>query len=127
MALTVEELAGSPKAARSSKNINTRCNNAKIVRNTTLLEALVKGGYVTSHTTEDGKVKLKILVNKQELKQLLETVNNATTNISNNSSPSPSVESRLYDLMQRKRVSQVNKERQSSNWRPVLRSIPEEH
>uniref|UniRef100_A0A803LGA0 Uncharacterized protein n=1 Tax=Chenopodium quinoa TaxID=63459 RepID=A0A803LGA0_CHEQI len=59
MTMMVEELIAtisSKKEVRSTAAKGSN-NNAKIVRNTALLEALAKGGYVTSHTTEDGKKK----------------------------------------------------------------------
>ncbi|KMT01341.1 hypothetical protein BVRB_9g213560 [Beta vulgaris subsp. vulgaris] len=130
MTLTLEELLAFPKEVRSSKC--ARSNNAKIVRNTSLLEAISKEGSLTSYTTEDGKLKIKIMVKKQDLKQMLEAMNNGIDNgININSiilpktSPS-SIEMRLYDLMKTKKASQA-KERQPRNWRPALQSIPEEH
>ncbi|CAO2815663.1 unnamed protein product [Amaranthus hypochondriacus] len=107
-------------------------NNAKIIRNTTLLEALAKRGSVTSYTSEDGMTKIKILVKKQDLKQILKSMNNA--NYGNNNFtcrifsflPS-SIEKRFNDLMKKKGRQANYKECQSSNWRPTLHSIPEEY
>lgn len=133
MGLMVEELIG------VSTKKEVRSTNAKNVRNTALLEALAKRGYVTSHTTDDGKVKIKILVKKQDLQQILETMNYGTScnNINNNngnftilpassSLSSSSFERRLYDLKKKKRASQA-KEQQPSRWKPALQSIPEEY
>uniref|UniRef100_A0A803LGA1 Uncharacterized protein n=1 Tax=Chenopodium quinoa TaxID=63459 RepID=A0A803LGA1_CHEQI len=119
------------KEVHSTKK--TRSNNViKIDKNTTLLEALVKGGYITSHKAEDGKVKMRILVNKHDLKQLLETMmnneNNGTSKVLlPKASPLPEVERRLRDLMKRKRATNAKGRQSSTNWRPALQSIPEEH
>ena len=115
----------------TSNKENNNNNNAKIVRNTTLLEALAKRGSVTSYTTEYGKTKIKILVKKQDFKSILESMNDTNCGSYNFTSRifsflSSSIEKKLNDLMKKKKGSQA-KECQSSNWRPTLHSIPEEY
>lgn len=117
MALMVEEQLSSPKKSTLS-----------------LLEALAKGGSISSYKTEDGKIKIKILVKKQDLKQMLQSVNINNNHNRNNSSTSSifpllsfSAERQLHNLMKRKKKGSQAKEHKISHWRPVLHSIPEEY
>ncbi|KAM1031341.1 hypothetical protein ACFX2C_035145 [Malus domestica] len=84
---------------------------------------------VISHQTqEDGVVRMKILVRRQDLKQVLElTINgNGVHNQSSivGASSSFSLEQRLYVL--RKKQIQRAKHNCQSSWSPELQSIPEE-
>ncbi|KAM1483151.1 hypothetical protein TB2_034587 [Malus domestica] len=96
--------------------------------------AKVNGGHppqstnVISHQTqEDGVVRMKILVRKQDLKQVLELINGA--GIHNQASvvratSSFSLEQRPC-LLRKKQILRARQSRQSS-WIPELQSIPEE-
>ncbi|KAL9231864.1 hypothetical protein vseg_007030 [Gypsophila vaccaria] len=141
--ITLEELfKSSPRREIQSSNNN---NKRAIVKNTPLLERLAKNGDITSHvTTENGTTKMKILVKKQDLKQMLETMNvvdinnkypttsTTTTTTTRSNGSLSTIERRLYGLMKRRRASPqqqatVCQGRQSiSSWRPALQSIPEE-
>ncbi|KAK9677512.1 hypothetical protein RND81_11G148400 [Saponaria officinalis] len=154
MAVTLEELfkASPRREIRSSKG---NLKNKKVIRNKTLLENIVKNGDISSRISENGTLKMKILVKKQDLKQMLETVdvvsnnnNNCTStctsiSISTSTSESASVlslsssklllssfssiERRMNDLVKRRRASQVHQgQQQPRAWRPALQSIPEE-
>lgn len=83
---------------------------------------------VISHQTqEDGVVRMKILVRKQDLKQVLELMNgNGVHNQSSvvGASSSFSLERRLY-VLRKKQIQRAKHSRQSS-WSPELQSIPEE-
>ncbi|KAK9666749.1 hypothetical protein RND81_14G208300 [Saponaria officinalis] len=132
--ITLEELfKSSPR--REIQSSKTK----KIVKNTPVLERLAKNGDVTSRITENGTTKMKILVKKQDLKQVLEAMNVVTTNQctktppqkSLSSSSLSSIERRLYGLMKRRRASQLQQQQACkgphlSSWRPALQSIPEE-
>ncbi|PWA91092.1 hypothetical protein CTI12_AA093800 [Artemisia annua] len=98
-----------------------------------------RGGVVT-RTVENGVVRMKILVKRQELKQVLEQVtqkrdDNKENKLSkgNNhrklsrSLASKSLEPQLDDSKENKNVKsdQVNRDCRSY-WRPALQSIPEE-
>ncbi|KAF5178091.1 hypothetical protein FRX31_032323 [Thalictrum thalictroides] len=126
--LKLAEEKGSPKReskiskARSQKSM--RCS---------LLEAIaqVHGGDVVSRKDEDGIVRMKIVVKKQDLKQLLEMIGGGT-NESRKASTVLSAFSSILTLEQRlnimRRRHMKRAERQkgcASTWRPVLQSIPE--
>lgn len=149
MGMTIEEtLKGkgcpSPNGKRELRWSRSG-RNQKFGR-TTLLEAIAKGGNVTSYTAQDGTVRMKILVKKQDLKHIL----NLKGDINNNNndddhgvlkanhgrpvlvmppaSSSMVMERRLYDLMMKRRRSQshISSSTTCSTWRPALHSIPEE-
>ncbi|KAF9600420.1 hypothetical protein IFM89_009335 [Coptis chinensis] len=130
MALKQVEEIGSPK--RDFKFSKAR--NQKSVRSN-LLEAIaqVHGGSVVSSKDEDGVVRMKIVVKKQDLKNMLEKIsggNNDTRQAPPVQSAFSSVltlEHRLNIMRKRhvKRVENANKGCRSS-WRPMLQSIPEE-
>ncbi|KAL6346912.1 hypothetical protein AAG906_003029 [Vitis piasezkii] len=92
-----------------------------------LLEAIAQvngGSNVVSHSDEDGVLRMKIVVKKQDLKQMLEVMRGGKSSAHQ---PSLSLEQRL-NLLRRKHVlrgNQSNRSRRSS-WRPALHSIPEE-
>ncbi|PON89926.1 hypothetical protein TorRG33x02_142120 [Trema orientale] len=112
------------RARNHQKNINTRSN--------LLLDAIAKSNGVVSQTEEDGVVRMKIVVRKQDLKQMLEVMGgNKQGNGSNNPSsfsPSFSAEQRLSLLRKKHVLMRANLAKQSrrSSWSPVLQSIPEE-
>ncbi|KAJ0077670.1 hypothetical protein Patl1_35874 [Pistacia atlantica] len=100
-----------------------------------LMEAITQvsggGDHVVSETKEDGVVRMKIKVRKQDLRQMLEVMKSGKNNNNNNTqSSSLSVEQRL-NLLRRKHILRSNsmmmeEGRRGGSWRPVLQSIPEE-
>lgn len=124
---------GSPK--REFKQLRSR--NQKILRSN-LLEAISQAnnnnGGVVSHINEDGAVRVKIVVRKQDLKQMLGIINGGGGGGGRKASanylptlPSSSVEERL-NLLRRKHVlrSPAIKKSRRHCWCPELQSIPEE-
>ncbi|KAL7237081.1 hypothetical protein ACSBR1_020202 [Camellia fascicularis] len=113
----------------------SRARNQRAMRNN-ILDAIAQvsngDGLVSgSDGGEDGVVRMKIVVKKQDLKQMLEVIrggkNTGGTSTSVSPTPSLCLEQRL-NLMRRRhqwRVSQAKGSRRSS-WRPALQSIPEE-
>ncbi|KAL4281940.1 hypothetical protein GQ457_03G001790 [Hibiscus cannabinus] len=90
------------------------------------------GGVAVSRVDEDGVRRIKILVRKQDLKQMLGMVNGKNSVAADynyrRSSPSPaSVEERL-NLLPRKHLLRCNAFIKKSRhcWSPELQSIPEE-
>ncbi|GMH02937.1 hypothetical protein Nepgr_004776 [Nepenthes gracilis] len=88
--------------------------------------ALVNGGGgVVAHSTgDDGNVRLKIVVRKQDLKQILEAMKNSVSS----PMPSLSLEQRLFLMRRRLSAGKFNhgKVNRRISWRPALQSIPEE-
>ncbi|KAJ7967121.1 VWFA domain-containing protein [Quillaja saponaria] len=88
------------------------------------------GGGVVSCTEEEGMVRMKIVVKKGELKQLLEAMRSGANNNSyrSSSAPSLSLEERLILLSQNHlaRANNAKKENSRNCWSPALQSIPEE-
>ncbi|KAK7357893.1 hypothetical protein VNO80_17190 [Phaseolus coccineus] len=92
-----------------------------------VLEGMVggKGNGVVSCTEEGGGVvRMKIVVRKSELKQVVEMLSGMKSTMLLESSVS-CVEQRLKLLWKRKYVSTTNRNRHTC-WTPVLQSIPEE-
>ncbi|XVF00836.1 hypothetical protein REPUB_Repub04eG0036500 [Reevesia pubescens] len=125
----MEGKAASPK--REFKQLRSR--NQKILRSN-LLEAIaqVNNGGVVSHIDEDGVLRMKIVVRKQDLKQMLGIINSGSgRNISANNyqssiSPSLSVEERLNLLRRKHLMSSSAMKKSQHSWSPQLQSIPEE-
>ncbi|KAM1003236.1 hypothetical protein ACFX13_003624 [Malus domestica] len=111
-----------------------RKNN--LIRSNAFMEAVVKvngdhrrqsTSVISHHTREDGAVRMKILVRKEDLKQVLELMNGSSIHNQASvvrASSSFSLEQRLNVL--RKKQVQRAKQRRQSSWSPELQSIPEE-
>ncbi|GMH17847.1 hypothetical protein Nepgr_019688 [Nepenthes gracilis] len=128
MALMVEEFIAS---SRKREYRFSRARNLKEGRRY-LMESIAQvngcgggGGIVANSTGEHGAVRMKIVVRKQDLKQILEAVRNCVS-----SSPSSlSLDQRLFLMRRRIAGGKDNQGKGSrrSSWRPALQSIPEEH
>ncbi|KAJ9560613.1 hypothetical protein OSB04_005773 [Centaurea solstitialis] len=105
------------------------------VKNIDVLNTIgVSGGVVSQMVKHDGVVRMKILVKRQQLEQVLEQVmkkTEADKEIVNlrrlsKSSASKSLEQRLNDL-KRMQIQRGNKTKRDCRgfWKPALRSIPE--
>ncbi|KAE8008819.1 hypothetical protein FH972_005292 [Carpinus fangiana] len=111
-------------------------NQANIVRRSTLMETLVNAndGGIVSCVEEDGVVRMKIVVKKQDVKQMLQAMSGSDDHqhhhkINAHRSSISSAEQRLNLLRKRHllRVDVAKKTRSSSSsWSPALQSIPEE-
>ncbi|KAJ0010639.1 hypothetical protein Pint_33790 [Pistacia integerrima] len=90
------------------------------------------GVNVVSQANKGGVVRMKIVVEKEELKQMIDMMRGSENNAHGlpSSLPSPSpVERRLHLLKSRHllRVNNSSKENQRGHvWHPVLQSIPED-
>ena len=108
-----------------------RAQNQKNSRSDMLETAVnVNGGGVVSCIEKDGVVRMKIIVKKQDLTQMLEVMGGggkSKAHLQPSNLPSLSAEQRL-NLLQKKHVLRANttKESSSSSWSPALQSIPEE-
>lgn len=136
--LKVSGSKASPKReVRASKN---RQQQKTVTSN--VMEAIAQvsnggGGVHVSEANDNGVVRMKIMVRKQDLKQILQVMNMNGANNShrgrsqaaNAPLSAPSTEQWL-NLLRRKHniVKAVNsgKENQRRSWRPELQSIPEE-
>ncbi|OAY52280.1 hypothetical protein MANES_04G070500v8 [Manihot esculenta] len=119
------------KASSPKREIRSlRARNHRSLRNN-LLESIAQanGGSVVSQVNEDGVVRMKLLVRKQDLRQMLEVMRGHGKNISQQQSfSSLSVEQRL-NLLRKKQLLRANaaaKESRRRSWTPQLQSIPEE-
>ncbi|TYI43944.1 hypothetical protein ES332_A01G202600v1 [Gossypium tomentosum] len=128
----MEGKASPKREFKQSKN-----RNQKALRSNILLEAIAKanngGGttVVTHHINEDGVLRVKIVVRKQDLKQMLGRINGGVGEINRNCpssiSPSLSVEQRLKLLRKKHAMKAGNAVKKSFHcWSPQLQSIPEE-
>ncbi|WCJ39929.1 hypothetical protein M5689_020875 [Euphorbia peplus] len=97
------------------------------LRHISALESIVQ--VKNSHRNEDGVVRMKVLVRKEDLKQMLQLMKNRNgspishpnTSLSSSSSL---VEQRLK-ILRRKHLARTNVVKSSHNWAPALHSIPE--
>ncbi|MBA0739158.1 hypothetical protein Gogos_012454 [Gossypium gossypioides] len=117
--------------SRNQKSLTRSSNNSY------LLEAIAnasnnRGGGVVSHIHENGALRVKIVVKKQDLRQMLGIINVGTGKNNNyyyyqSSPPSISVEERL-NLLRKKQLLRSNAIKKKSRhcWSPELQSIPEE-
>ncbi|KAG8497809.1 hypothetical protein CXB51_006689 [Gossypium anomalum] len=117
--------------SRNQKSLTRSSNNSY------LLEAIAnasnnRGGGVVSHIHENGALRVKIVVKKQDLRQMLGIINGGTGKNNNNyyyqsSPPSISVEERV-NLLRKKQLLRSNAIKKKSRhcWSPELQSIPEE-
>ncbi|KAI3718265.1 hypothetical protein L6452_19129 [Arctium lappa] len=98
-------------------------------RSLEILKAMGVRGGVVSRTMEDGGVvRMKILVKRQELEQVLERVTKKRDDSRrqlSRSLASKSLEPRLKEMKKMGISEQVNGDCRSY-WRPALQSIPEE-
>ncbi|MBA0854684.1 hypothetical protein Goshw_003656 [Gossypium schwendimanii] len=117
--------------SRNQKSLTRSSNNSY------LLEAIAnasnnRGGGVVSHIHENGALRVKIVVKKQDLRQMLGIINGGTGKNNNyyyyqSSPPSISVEEHL-NLLRKKQLLRSNAIKKKSRhcWCPELQSIPEE-
>ncbi|XAR72675.1 hypothetical protein NMG60_11019394 [Bertholletia excelsa] len=125
--LKVAEGRGSPKREfKLSRARNQRTTRSNIID----AIAKVSSGSIVSQADEDGLVRMKILVKKQDLKQMLQVIKSGK-NFAGEPAPWPmatpslSLEQRLNFLRRRHQFSQARGSSRSS-WTPALQSIPEE-
>ncbi|KAH8510473.1 hypothetical protein H0E87_008146 [Populus deltoides] len=125
--LRVSEGKASPK--RDFRALLRGRNHRSLKSNLPESIGQVNGGCVVSHTNENGFVRMKLVVRKQDLKQMLEVMRGGKSN-ANQASYSPvsslSLEQRL-NLLRRKHLSRSNSAKGSCrrSWTPALQSIPE--
>ncbi|PQQ02570.1 hypothetical protein Pyn_10648 [Prunus yedoensis var. nudiflora] len=110
---------------------------SNLITSNALMEAIAKvngdhqeGTNVLSHQTqEDGVVRMKILVRRQDLKQVLELMNGGINSQASVVRPSSLCVEQRLSLLRKKhllRASLAAKHSRQSSWRPALQSIPEE-
>ncbi|KAJ0009858.1 hypothetical protein Pint_34233 [Pistacia integerrima] len=89
--------------------------------------SLVSGG-VVSQTNEDGVKRMKIVVKKEDLKQMIDAMRGCEKNVYRPSiSPSsPLVAEKRLNLLNRRHLLRASKESRRRTWRPALHSIAEE-
>ncbi|KAK8582542.1 hypothetical protein V6N13_069316 [Hibiscus sabdariffa] len=120
-------MEGKASPTREFKQLKTP--NQKALRSS-LLEVIAKanngGSTVVSRVNEDGVLRVKIIVRKQDLKQMLGKINGGCANSPSSSSPSLSVKERLI-LLRRKHLTKAATAAKKSRhcWSPELQSIPE--
>ncbi|KAI3980584.1 hypothetical protein MKX01_025149 [Papaver californicum] len=118
-------------STKRKSRLSLPARNQKPTTESNLLEAIAQfhGAGVVSHTDENGVVRMKILVKKQDLKQMLEMMDNGKESSSNNNtqqqSSSLSLEQRLH-IMRRKHQRRVEQAKGRRIWQPALQSIPED-
>ncbi|GMY05377.1 hypothetical protein FCV25MIE_00616 [Fagus crenata] len=106
--------------------------NQESARSKMQLEAIAKrnGGSVISHVEEDGVVRLKIVVRKVDLNQMLDVIrggkNNAHDQPSNMISLSTAEHRQKSWLKRHQFRTNAAKRSGQSSWSPALQSIPEE-
>lgn len=117
--------------SRNHKSLTRSSNNSYLLEAIANASSSREGG-VVSRIDENGALRLKIVVRKQDLKQMLGIINGGTGKNHNyccyqSSPPSFSVEERL-NLLRKKQLLRSNAIKKKSRhcWSPELQSIPEE-
>lgn len=102
-------------------------NKKQRSRSASVLEGIAKangggGGAVVSCKEEDGVVRMRIVVKKSDLKQLIHAMNGGAGN-----RPSSLTAEQRLNALRKKHISKGNAaNRRSKCWSPALYSIPEE-
>ncbi|KAL2469269.1 uncharacterized protein Fot_50845 [Forsythia ovata] len=101
-------------------------NQKAVVSNILNAIAQVNGGEAICQASENGSMKMKIRVKKEDLKHVVEVIKDSR-GIPRQSTPSMTFEQRL-NFMRRRHVLRATqaKVRSRGSWTPVLYSIPEE-
>ncbi|KAJ6765861.1 PLASTID MOVEMENT IMPAIRED PROTEIN-RELATED [Salix purpurea] len=125
--LRVSDGKASPK--RSFRALLRGRNHRSLKSNLPEPIGQINGGCVVSHTNENGFVRMKVVVRKQDLKQMLEVMRGGRSN-DNRASNSPVSSLSLeqhFNLLRRKHLSRSNSAKGSCrrSWTPALQSIPE--
>lgn len=127
-----EDRCAWPKRSTESKILRTRSQKTNVMSN--ILDAIAKVNKKDFSSQEKGEVvRMKIVVKKEDLKQVLEALRDGNIN-ENRSQISPSqvavlsLEQRLNFMRKRQQIRKANqiKLRNNSSWMPVLQSIPED-
>ncbi|KAK9112604.1 hypothetical protein Scep_020123 [Stephania cephalantha] len=125
---------GEEKRSPRRESRLSRGRSQKAMRSN-ILEAIaqMQGGSIVSRRDEDGTLRMKIVVKKQDLKHFLGMMGSGNNIYGSNNQASLSslttLEQRLHVLRSRqvRRSAEVAKTKSGSGpWRPALQSIPEE-
>lgn len=125
-----EDRCAWPRRSSESKISRTRSQKANYMM-TNILDAIAKVNRdcFSSQESEGEVVRMKIVVRKEDLKQIVEALGNGNNMNENRSTQiSSSLEQRLNFMRKRQLLRKANqiKLRNTSSWMPVLQSIPEE-
>ncbi|KAK4340496.1 hypothetical protein RND71_041958 [Anisodus tanguticus] len=128
-----EDRCAWPRRSSESKISRTRSQKVNVISN--ILDAIAKGNNRDFSGQEKREVvRMKIVVKKEGLKQVLEALRDDNNINENKSQISPSqaavisLEQRLNFMRKRQIIRKANqlKLKNNSSWMPVLQSIPEE-
>jgi hypothetical protein len=87
----------------------------------------IRHGRLISHEEEDGKMTVKIVVTKKELKHLIAAMNQRENNVRHRQRMAPQSLEQLFNVLRRRREKQQEVMRsRRGGWEPALQSIPEE-
>ncbi|KAK9109347.1 hypothetical protein Sjap_017407 [Stephania japonica] len=121
---------GEEKSSPRRESRLSRARSQKAMRSN-ILEAIaqMQGGNSVSRRDEDGTLRMKIVVKKQDLKHFLGMMGSGNNGNNNQASLSSltTLEQRLHVLRSRQVRRSVEVAKSSRGpWRPALQSIPEE-
>lgn len=86
------------------------------------------GGRVTSREEENGVVRVKIVVSKQELRQMVAWTSQKRSNASHPSMAAPPNFEQLLHVLRKRHMKRAEAGKEPrGEWRPALQSIPEEN
>ncbi|KAI6701013.1 hypothetical protein NL676_015337 [Syzygium grande] len=127
--MELKPLAEGKRDAHHSKHRGPKTTSVRSNNNVAEAIARVRAGGLdvpVSQVREDGAVRMKLVVRKQELKQMLEAITGGRKKSVHQTATSGqplSGEQRLHLLWRR---TFAKDGRQRPSWRPALQSIPEE-
>ncbi|XP_010918149.1 uncharacterized protein [Elaeis guineensis] len=109
----------------------TRCPNLRIMRSLRNAEGIEEahGGKVVGRDDENGVVTVKIVVTKEQLRQMVASTGRGWSNAGLHQLAAPPSMEQLLHVLRRRHMkkAEAGKGCNGSGWRPALQSIPEEN
>lgn len=126
-----QSLAQDSSPTRRDGRVLTRCPNLEIMRSLRAVEAikLAHDGRVIACDDENGVLRVKILVPKQQLTQMVASTGQgqSVAGLHRLAARPPSVDQLLHALRRRHTMRAEATKGYQNGWRPALQSIPEEN
>ncbi|XP_010910679.1 uncharacterized protein [Elaeis guineensis] len=122
-----QKMAKDNSPMKRDGRVLARCPNLKILRSLRTAEAVEQahGGKVVARDDENGVVRMKIVVTKQQLRQMVASTGRGRSNSGHRPLAAPPNLEQLMHVLRRRHMKRAEGCR--SGWRPALQSIPEEN
>ncbi|EHA8586882.1 hypothetical protein COCNU_scaffold001111G000010 [Cocos nucifera] len=125
-----QKMARDNSPIKRDGRVLTRCPNHKIPRSLRTAEAIEQahGGKVVARDDENGVVRMRIVVTKQQLRQMVASTGRGRSNAGHRPLAEPPNFEQLMHALRRRHMKRAEAEKGCRRgWRPALQSIPEEN